>query len=136
MTKNHLITIALTSCYYKSMATLIVKFSFSPEEVEREVKRITGNNYTNIMSETNEIINSYMDMNEREEFEINATPNSPKEEIIIKGIRAFVDGWGTAPLRAYLRCIEQAPHLLQGTYFHVHNPTLSDKSVYICCHEH
>ena len=118
------------------MATLIVKFSFSPEEVEREVTRITGNNYINVMSETNENINSYMDMYEREEFEINATPNSPKEEIITKSIRAFVDRWGTEPLRAYLRCIEQAPHLLQGTYFNIHNLTLSGKSVYICCYEH
>ena len=115
------------------MSAIKVKFSFSAEEITREIERITENDYLDKMGETIEYVKGYMNTDPRIEFEIDATINSPKEEIILKGVDKFIDLFPTAPLKAYLQIIKAIPESLKDTYFHVHH---EGKDIYICGHKH
>jgi hypothetical protein len=109
-----------------------VAFSFAPEDFIQESKRLLGNNYLEDKYETMECIRGYMDSDPRITLEINASNDSPLDEIIIKGIRALANVFPTKTLLEYVNVLEKNNNMLLGGIFHIHN--MDDKIVWICGH--
>lgn len=110
-----------------------VAFSLSPNDFIQEAKRLLGNNYQeDDENETMECIRGYIDSDPRITLEIDASFDSPLDEIIIKGIRAFANIFNTKTLLTYANVLEENNIMLLGGIFHIHSK--SSNIVWICGH--